>query len=673
MGWPACRCAFTASTAGTSAISTARAARYQRVRRLYRPFVNRYVALSQPPRATISSRRSASPSARIAQIYNGVDTARFRPSRGGRPPIRAVRSTSPTTGWSGPWAGWRRSRIRSTLARAFVARGRTRAGAGAAHAAGHGRRGPLRGERRGGARTQAGVRDRAWFAGERADVPEIMRGLDCFVLPSLAEGVSNTILEAMASGLPVVATRVGGNPELIEDGMTGTLVPPANSDALARRDARLLRRSGAGAAAWPRPARQRVACSGSASTGWSRTTRTLYDAPRSPVGRPAAGDSAPCRGCNAVTRSAPRRRTTSHVRHRRNLRRRGQARRSRATLLARMNETQHHRGPDEGGLHVEPGVGLGHRRLSIIDSSTGQQPLYNEDGSVVVVYNGEIYNYQELIPELHGARPRLPHQERHRGHRPRLGGMGRGLRRALPRHVRVRAVGPQPRDAVPRPRPARREAAVLRAAARRHARLRLRAEVAARARRPSRATSTRCAVEEYFALGYVPEPRTIFTRRAQAAARAHADDPARPAGAASRASTGTSGSRSTTRSASADAQRGAGRAPARIGPAADDLRGSARRVPVRRRGLERGRRDDGRAVGASRSTPARSRSPTRRSTSRAFAQQVADRYRTRHFVDTRRKRRLRPHRRRWRGSTTSRTPTARRSRPTASASSRAST
>jgi glycosyltransferase involved in cell wall biosynthesis len=78
------------------------------------------------------------------------------------------------------------------------------------------------------------IADRAWFAGERADVPEIMRGLDCFVLPSLAEGVSNTILEAMATGLPVVATRVGGNSELIESGMTGTLLPPANGNALAQ-------------------------------------------------------------------------------------------------------------------------------------------------------------------------------------------------------------------------------------------------------------------------------------------------------------------------------------------------------------------------------------------------------------------------------------------------------
>ncbi|MCL2635421.1 MAG: amidotransferase 1, exosortase A system-associated [Betaproteobacteria bacterium] len=69
-------------------------------------------------------------------------------------------------------------------------------------------------------------------------------------------------------------------------------------------------------------------------------------------------------------------------------------------VLHRMNESQFHRGPDEGGLHLEPGVGLGHRRLSIIDLATGQQPLYNEDNSVCIVFNGEIYNFQELIPEL---------------------------------------------------------------------------------------------------------------------------------------------------------------------------------------------------------------------------------------------------------------------------------
>ena len=72
-------------------------------------------------------------------------------------------------------------------------------------------------------------------------------------------------------------------------------------------------------------------------------------------------------------------------------------------VLQRMNDSQVHRGPDEGRLHIEDGVGLGHRRLSIIDIATGQQPLYNEDGSVVVVFNGEIYNYQDLIPELQAA------------------------------------------------------------------------------------------------------------------------------------------------------------------------------------------------------------------------------------------------------------------------------
>jgi asparagine synthase (glutamine-hydrolysing) len=69
-------------------------------------------------------------------------------------------------------------------------------------------------------------------------------------------------------------------------------------------------------------------------------------------------------------------------------------------VLQSMNDSHHHRGPDDGRLYLEPGLGLGHRRLAIIDIATGQQPLFNEDGSVVVVFNGEIYNYQSLIPEL---------------------------------------------------------------------------------------------------------------------------------------------------------------------------------------------------------------------------------------------------------------------------------
>ena len=69
-------------------------------------------------------------------------------------------------------------------------------------------------------------------------------------------------------------------------------------------------------------------------------------------------------------------------------------------LVKRMNETQHHRGPDEGDVYTEPGVGFGHRRLSVIDILSGQQPMFNAEGNVGVVFNGEIYNYPELTEEL---------------------------------------------------------------------------------------------------------------------------------------------------------------------------------------------------------------------------------------------------------------------------------
>src|SRR5436309_15671270 len=71
--------------------------------------------------------------------------------------------------------------------------------------------------------------------------------------------------------------------------------------------------------------------------------------------------------------------------------------------LAAMSATLVHRGPDADGTFVEGGVGLASRRLSIIDLAGGDQPLTNEDGSVVVVQNGEIYNYEELMRELQRA------------------------------------------------------------------------------------------------------------------------------------------------------------------------------------------------------------------------------------------------------------------------------
>lgn len=73
----------------------------------------------------------------------------------------------------------------------------------------------------------------AWLPGARDDVADILRSLDLFVLPSQAEGTSCTLQEAMASGLPVVATAVGGTPDLVEEGATGHLVPSDDEGALA--------------------------------------------------------------------------------------------------------------------------------------------------------------------------------------------------------------------------------------------------------------------------------------------------------------------------------------------------------------------------------------------------------------------------------------------------------
>jgi glycosyltransferase involved in cell wall biosynthesis len=73
----------------------------------------------------------------------------------------------------------------------------------------------------------------AWLPGECAGIPELLRSLDLFVLPSIGEGISNTILEAMASALPLIVTRVGGNPELVDHAQTGMLVPPSDPVAMA--------------------------------------------------------------------------------------------------------------------------------------------------------------------------------------------------------------------------------------------------------------------------------------------------------------------------------------------------------------------------------------------------------------------------------------------------------
>src|SRR5258708_34058877 len=85
-----------------------------------------------------------------------------------------------------------------------------------------------------------GLAGRVHFTGFRVDVPELLREASVSVLPSLSEGLSNSLLESMACGVPVIAARVGGNPEVVEHGVTGFLVAPKDSGALADATARLL-------------------------------------------------------------------------------------------------------------------------------------------------------------------------------------------------------------------------------------------------------------------------------------------------------------------------------------------------------------------------------------------------------------------------------------------------
>lgn len=207
--------------------------KYRWMRRLYRPFVDRYIALSQDLERYLTQQVRVRPD-RVAQIYNGVDTDRFRSSAAGRLPVPGCPFSDPGLWLVGTVGRMQEVKDQTRLARAFVRALERCPGAERTLRLVMVGDGPLLEPARR-LLEQAGAGHLAWLPGERPDVADILRGLDCFVLPSLAEGVSNTILEAMASALPVVATRVGGNAELVLDHMTGRLVPQADSEALATR------------------------------------------------------------------------------------------------------------------------------------------------------------------------------------------------------------------------------------------------------------------------------------------------------------------------------------------------------------------------------------------------------------------------------------------------------
>lgn len=210
---------------------------YQRVRRLYRPFVHQYVALSKDLANYLVDKVDV-PRPSVAQVYNGVDTDAFFPAPDGPQRIPGC-PFDPEQHWLfGTVGRMQEVKDHTMLANAFVRalvlvpalRNRLRlviVGDG-----------PLRSQVQS-ILAASGLADLAWLPGERNDVADVMRGLHAFALPSLAEGISNTILEAMASSLPVIATAVGGNTELVTHGQTGYILPPSDAPAMAQRLVRL--------------------------------------------------------------------------------------------------------------------------------------------------------------------------------------------------------------------------------------------------------------------------------------------------------------------------------------------------------------------------------------------------------------------------------------------------
>lgn len=205
-------------------------ARHRLLRKLHRPLVHRFMAVS-PDLARYLEHDVGVKADRIEQIINGVDTERFFPADSDGDKCLDLLNFSRgrlIVGTVGRLDGVkdqmnlvhsmtallaRRPELRDRLCVAIVGDGPSRAEVEAAIA-------------------DDGLTDICWFPGGREDIPAILRTYDVFVLPSLAEGISNTILEAMATGLPIVATRVGGNDLLVEDGVNGQIVPAADSDSL---------------------------------------------------------------------------------------------------------------------------------------------------------------------------------------------------------------------------------------------------------------------------------------------------------------------------------------------------------------------------------------------------------------------------------------------------------
>lgn len=228
--------------------------KFRLMRRVLGPFAHSFVTVSRDL-ADWLVRVVRVPPGKVTQICNGVDTQRFRPDTQARKDLPQnifpagciiVGSVSRLMTIKDPL----------NLVRAFVQVRRSLGDEGPDVRLALIGDGPLRAEVERELR-QAQCDSVAWLAGSRDDVASLLAGFDVFVLGSLREGISNTVLEAMASGVPVLASATGGNLELVRDGETGVLVPPGDSTALAAALERYVRDASL-RAAHGRAARQRA-------------------------------------------------------------------------------------------------------------------------------------------------------------------------------------------------------------------------------------------------------------------------------------------------------------------------------------------------------------------------------------------------------------------------------
>ena len=198
------------------------------LRRIHSPLVDRYVVVSKDLERYLV-RRVGIAAGRISQIYNGVDTERFTPRPSGAANGLPAEFAEQDTLVIGTVGRIQPVKDQVTLLKAFGELVQRYARLRLAVIGD----GPLLGDLRRFAET-LGIAKLTWLPGAIDNIPDALRRFDIFVLPSLSEGISNTLLEAMASGVPVVATAAGGNLELVDDGYCGRLFPPGDVATLAR-------------------------------------------------------------------------------------------------------------------------------------------------------------------------------------------------------------------------------------------------------------------------------------------------------------------------------------------------------------------------------------------------------------------------------------------------------